>query len=55
MTNARWTLTIVLLTPIVQILWDRFSAPANLDMLVMVKYVKVIEMHFNSPTPVMGR
>ena len=36
-------------------LWDRFSAPANLDMLVMVKHVKVIEMQFNSPTPVMGR
>ena len=35
-------------------LWGRFSAPANLDIPVMVKHVKVIEMQFNSPTRMIG-
>ena len=41
LTNARWLPTTVLLTPIVQILWDHSSAIANLVILEMVEHVKV--------------
>ena len=41
LTNARWLPTTVLLTPIVQILWDHSSAIANLVILEMVEHVKI--------------
>ena len=37
LTNARWLLTTVPLTPIVQILWDHSSARVEQDILVMAK------------------
>ena len=41
LTNAPWLPTTVLLTPIVQILWDHSSAITNLVILEMVEHVKV--------------
>ena len=41
LTNALWLLTTVLLTLIVQILWDHSSARVEQDILVMAKHVKV--------------
>ena len=48
LTNARWLLTTVLRTLIVQMLWDHFTAIANLDIVVMVKLVKVLVVQFSS-------
>lgn len=46
LTNVRWLLTTVLRTLIVQMLWDHFTAIANLDIVVMVKLVKVRVVQF---------
>ena len=47
--NARLQPTTAHLKPIAQMLWDHFSARANLDTLVMVKHVKVTVVYFFQP------
>ena len=40
-TNVQWLPTTVPLMPIVLMLWDHFIVHVNLDLLAMVKHVKV--------------
>lgn len=47
--NARLQPTTAHLMLIAQMLWDHFSARANLDTLVMVKHVKVTVVYFFQP------
>ena len=46
LTNALWLLTTVLLTLVVQILWDHSIARVEQDILVMAKHVKVRAVYF---------